>query len=71
MKCDNKLCIFQENGECLKNTIEIDYRGNCKNMIFMRVTQDNLELNKFYSRVKLEADIKDGKVTNTDYLQIK
>ncbi len=71
MKCDNKICIFQKNEECLRNAIEIDYRGNCKNMIFMRVTQDNLELNKFYSRVKLEADIKDGKVTKTNYFQFE
>lgn len=71
MKCKNKLCIFQENGECLKDTIEIDYRGNCKNMIFMRITQDNLNFNKLFSRTKLEADIKDGKVTTTYYFQFE
>ena len=71
MKCENKLCIFQENEKCLKDEIEIDYRGNCKNMIFMRLSTDNLEFNKFYSRIKLDADIKDGEVTVTDYYQFK
>ena len=71
MKCENKLCIFQENDECRNDKIEIDYRGNCKNMIFMRITQDSLNYNKFYSRMKLEADIKDGKITNTDYFRFK
>lgn len=71
MKCQNKMCIFQENGECIKETIEIDYRGNCKNMIFMRITKDSLNYNKFYSRIKLESDIKDAKITLTDYFQFK
>lgn len=71
MKCENKLCIFQENGQCINETIEIDYRGNCKNMIFMRITQDNLNYNKLFSRAKLQADVKDGIVTNTEYFQFK
>ena len=71
MKCENKMCIFQENSECIKETIEIDYRGNCKNMIFIRITQDNLDYNKLYSRAKIEADIKDGKVTKIDYFQFE
>lgn len=72
MKCDNIFCIYQENGFC-NNGKEpnIDWRGFCKNMIPVRVTQHTLCTEKMITQLKMgdgkhyfDKDI--GIVTLTD-----
>ena len=61
MKCNNKMCIYQNNNICTFGEIEIDWRGNCKNWINTRITRDTLDFSKFYTNLL----IKDAK--NHDY----
>lgn len=56
MKCDNKICIYQKNGQCINGSeIEVDWRRLCKNMTPARITADALDNSKFYSGVILEC----------------
>ncbi len=55
MKCDNKICVYQENGQCRNGEVEIDWRGICKNMTPIRITADNLNASKLYSNTVLEC----------------
>lgn len=55
MKCDNKICIYYNNGQCQNIDIEIDWRGICKTMIPIRITMESLSTSKLYSKVILES----------------
>ena len=58
MKCENIFCIYQENSLCNnENEPDIDWRGFCKNMIPVRVTQHALGTEKMITQFKM----KDGK----------
>lgn len=58
MKCENIFCIYQENGFCNnENEPNIDWRGFCKNMIPVRVTQNKLDTEKMITQFKM----RDGK----------
>lgn len=58
MKCENIFCIYQEDGFC-NNESEpnIDWRGLCKKMIPVRVTQHTLGAEKMITQLKM----RDGK----------
>ena len=58
MRCENIFCIYQENGFCNnENEPNIDWRGFCKNMIPVKVTQYALGTGKMITQIKM----KDGK----------
>ena len=59
MKCDNKMRVYEKNHICTHpNKIEIDWHGLCKNIIPIRITQENLELDKLYTKTVYEHDDK-------------
>ena len=58
MKCKNRLCIYQKNNECsIKDVVELDWYGLCKNMIPIRISEESL----FYEKTVAKLQIKDGK----------
>lgn len=58
MICKNEMCIFQEANECLKETIELDCHGNCKNTIYPCIPKDFVDFYKSNTRKTLELDTK-------------
>ena len=72
MKCENIMCIYQDNNNCTnKNKIEIDWHGLCKNMVPVRIPLNNLNPSKFITQLELKDgnhlfDKKTGKVVLTD-----
>ena len=53
MKCENKLCIYQDNNKCTnKNKIEIDWHGFCKNMVPVNITRNTLNPCKFITQLQ-------------------
>ncbi len=54
MKCFNKLCVYQRNKECVKEDVEIDWRGNCMSMVNVRLTKETLDGAKLYTKLILE-----------------
>ncbi len=68
MKCYNRLCIYQKDDKCImKNEIELDWHGLCKNMVPIRISEESLSYEKLVTKVQLEdgnhyLDNKIGKV---------
>ncbi len=51
MRCLNSLCVYEKNGKCTNENVEIDWRGNCSCMINIRLTKDTLEKSKWYTKL--------------------
>lgn len=43
MRCENIFCIYQKNGECILDEIEIDISGKCASCIFPNIDDDYLQ----------------------------
>lgn len=70
MKCRNNLCIHNFSKECELEEIEIDWRGNCKNMQYIYISKDTIRSNKLYTQVFLDYKLKfDEKNGNYIYLK--
>lgn len=70
MKCGNTLCVHNFGKECELEEIEIDWRGNCKNMQYIYISKDNIRSNKLYTQVFLDCKLKfDEK--NGNYIHLK
>ena len=53
MKCENYLCIYEENGICLLSDIELDIQGQCKSCIYVDLTNNELGALKKAERMRL------------------
>ena len=56
MKCDNYLCIYQSNEECLLNEIRIDAFGMCTECIYPDFNEEILNEAKLKLLNKYEKD---------------
>lgn len=55
MKCENIMCIYQKDYTCTnKAEIEIDWHGLCKNMVPVRISRNDLNLNKYITQLNLK-----------------
>ena len=55
MKCENQLCIYQDNNNCTnKNEFEIDWHGLCKNMVPVRFSKRILNSSKLVTQLELK-----------------
>ena len=39
MKCDNEFCIYETNGHCVLEEIELDITGQCKDCIYVTINE--------------------------------
>ena len=46
MKCENALCIYESNGECVLEEISLDYMGCCSECIYPEIDPKYLKLLK-------------------------
>lgn len=51
MKCENYLCIYENDGYCLLKSIELDVMGQCKECIYISIEEENLDKLKTKSRL--------------------
>lgn len=51
MICRNKMCIYQNDGVCTLEEIEIDWRGNCKYWRNTRIVREEMEFSKLFTRL--------------------
>lgn len=54
MKCENYFCVYQENGECRLDDIEIDILGNCDTCIYVDIPKTKFKKYKEKLRKELE-----------------
>lgn len=50
--CENEFCIYQENGKCILDVIELDISGMCQSCIYINISQE--ELNKKKKKLREE-----------------
>ena len=46
MLCQNKFCIYEENGKCILNETELDINGTCEECIYVNISTEILEEQK-------------------------
>ncbi len=52
--CDNKFCIYQLDGECTLDTIEVGCLGNCESCIIINITPEELYKKKLETIASVE-----------------
>lgn len=45
LSCENEFCIYQKQGNCILNSVQLDVRGSCLDCIYINVEEG--VLNKF------------------------
>lgn len=53
MKCENYFCIYEKDGTCVLDSIEIDIQGSCKECMYIDVDEGKLQMYKEKERDKL------------------
>lgn len=43
MKCENYFCIYEDNGKCILDKIELDIMGQCTECIYVNLESDVLK----------------------------
>ena len=43
MNCENYLCIYENNGTCVLDEIELDIQGQCKECIYVNLSDNDLK----------------------------
>ncbi len=55
MKCENHFCIYENEGFCLLEYIELDIQGQCKECICVNIEEERLKALKKQGRIKLDG----------------
>ena len=42
LSCENEFCIYQEQGNCILESIQLDIQGNCLDCIYINIDEDTL-----------------------------
>jgi hypothetical protein len=56
MKCDNYLCICEENSVCTLDDIELDIMGQCRDCIYINIEKQQLLKLKMKTIKSVESD---------------
>lgn len=40
--CDNEFCIYQKQGKCVLENVQLDIQGNCTECIYIEVDESTL-----------------------------
>ena len=70
MKCSNNLCVHNFGKECELEEIEIDWRGNCKSMQHIYISDNTIRSQKLYTQAFLDYKLKFDK-RNGNYTHLK
>ena len=42
LSCENVFCIYQKQGKCILESVQIDIQGNCTDCIYINVEEEAL-----------------------------
>lgn len=42
LSCENEFCIYQKQGNCILESVQLDIRGNCIDCIYIDIEKDLL-----------------------------
>lgn len=57
MRCENLFCIYEREGECLLDVIDLDMQGGCNECVYVDIDKDYLEKIKKQKRIELGEGI--------------
>ncbi|MBQ3548153.1 MAG: hypothetical protein IJA44_06750 [Clostridia bacterium] len=40
--CENEFCIYQKQGNCILESVQLDIQGNCVDCIYIDIDEDTL-----------------------------
>lgn len=40
--CENEFCIYQKQGNCILESVQLDIQGNCMDCIYIHIKKDDL-----------------------------
>lgn len=55
MKCENIFCVYQNDGICILDSIEIDITGQCSNCMYTDIPEKDLDKYKVMHRNRIAA----------------
>jgi len=58
INCKLRLCVFNREGQCLLEEIEIGSLGSCENSLLLNICPDSIEDQKESALKKLEETLK-------------
>ncbi len=56
MNCENYLCIYENNGQCILDKIELDIVGLCKECIYIDISNKDLKTKKQEMKNRLKQN---------------
>jgi len=42
LSCENEFCIYQKQGACILESIQLDIQGNCVDCVYINVEENDL-----------------------------
>ena len=42
LSCENKFCIYQRQGNCILEKVELDIQGNCVDCMYINIEDNSL-----------------------------
>ena len=42
LSCENEFCIYQKQGKCILENIQLDIQGNCTDCTYINIEEDTL-----------------------------
>jgi len=42
LSCENEFCIYQKQGNCILECVQLDIQGNCIDCIYVNIEEDSL-----------------------------
>ena len=58
MNCENILCVYEKDGHCILDEIELDIHGQCKECIYVELNLKELDTQKAIQLIQLfESEI--------------
>ena len=42
LSCENEFCIYQKQGHCILNSVNLDIQGNCLECIYVDIDEETL-----------------------------
>ena len=46
LSCENEFCIYQKQGKCILESVQLDIQGNCADCIYIKIEEDPLNFLK-------------------------
>ncbi len=42
LSCENEFCIYQKQGKCILENVQLDIQGNCTDCTYINIEEDSL-----------------------------